>query len=54
MVLDRDIFDKYIEMLLKSIEEERPEARKSPQSIHMLKTIFDGLVVHQYMMKPLH
>lgn len=51
MVLDAGRFDLYLEMLMKSIEEERPEPRKSQQVILMLKAIFDGLIVHSYMLK---
>jgi hypothetical protein len=53
MILDYDVFDKYVEMFVKSIDEERPEQRKSPQVIKMLKTIYDGLIVHSYMLKAL-
>ena len=51
MVLDASKFDLYLDMLMKSIEEERPEPRKSQQVIYMLKAIFDGLIVHSYMLK---
>ena len=36
---------------MKSIDEERPEPKKSSQVILMLKAIFDGLIVHSYMLK---
>ena len=51
MVLDSAKFDLYLEMLMKSIDDERPEPKKSLQVIQMLKAIFDGLVVHSYMLK---
>ena len=51
MVLDFKIFDKYLEMFIKSIEDERPEPKKSWQAILMLKSIYDGLIVHSYMLK---
>lgn len=51
MVLDAACFDRYLEMLMKSIDEERPEPKKSAQVIQMLKAIFDGLIVHSYMLK---
>ena len=51
MVLDATSYDRYLDMLMKSIDEERPEPKKSVQVIHMLKAIFDGLIVHSYMLK---
>lgn len=51
MVLDAEKFDRYLEVLMKSIDDERPEPRKSVQVIHALKAIFDGLIVHSYMLK---
>lgn len=33
MVLDAACFDRYLEMLMKSIDEERPEPKKSAQVI---------------------
>lgn len=51
MVLDAAAFDRYLDTLLKSIEEERAEPRKSPQVTLMLKAVFDGLIVHSYMLK---
>ena len=51
MVLDAAKFDRYLEMLMKSIDDERPEPKKSVQVIHALKAIFDGLIVHSYMLK---
>lgn len=51
MVLDAAQFDRYLDMLMRSIDEERPEPKKSLQVICMLKAIFDGLIVHSYMLK---
>ena len=51
LVLDAVIYDRYIDMLMKSIDDERPEPKKSQQVIQMLKAIFDGLIVHSYMLK---
>ena len=51
LVLDAVIYDRYLDMLMKSIDDERPEPKKSQQVIQMLKAIFDGLIVHSYMLK---
>lgn len=51
MVLDVAKFDKYVDMFVKAIDEERPEPRKSKQVSLMLRSLFDGLVVHSYLLK---
>lgn len=51
MVLDGCSYDRYLDTLLRSIDEERAEPRKSPQVTLMLKAVFDGLIVHSYMLK---
>ena len=51
MVLDASAYDRYLDTLLKAIDEERAEPRKSPQVTQMLKAVFDGLIVHSYMLK---
>ena len=51
MVLDACAYDRYLDSLLRSIDDERAEPRKSPQVTLMLKAVFDGLIVHSYMLK---
>lgn len=48
MVIDLIKFDTYIDVFIKAIDNERAELRKSKQVATMLKTIFDGLIVHSY------
>jgi hypothetical protein len=48
MVIDLTKFDTYIDVFIKAIDNERAELHKSKQVATMLKTIFDGLIVHSY------
>lgn len=50
-MLDATKFDRYLDTLMKCIDDERPEPHKSVMVIHALKAIFDGLIVHSYMLK---
>jgi len=49
MILDVEKFDRYIDVFIKSIENERAEPHKSRSVGVMLKTIFDALRVNSYM-----
>jgi len=49
MMLDVSKFDKYIDVFIKAIENERAELHKSKSIGIMLEAIFDALRVHSYM-----
>jgi hypothetical protein len=49
MILDISKFDRYIEIFIKTIDNERSESHKSKSVGIILKTIFDALRVHSYM-----
>jgi hypothetical protein len=49
MILDIGKFDRYIDIFIKAIDNERNDSHKSKSVGTMLKSIFDALRVHSYL-----
>jgi len=51
MIVDLGKFNEYLETFMSGVEKERSEQRKSKVVAFMLKSLFDGLIVHSYFFK---
>lgn len=51
MVASQKVFQEYLDFFIKTIENERPEPKKSREVGFMLKTLFDCAIVHSLFVK---
>ena len=51
MVASHKVFQEYSDFFIKTIENERPEPKKSREVGFMIKTLFDCAIVHSLFVK---